>query len=305
MAIHVAQGIRQMGYGVAIISRGYRGSAENVGGIVSDGRKIFMGPQQAGDEPCLIARKLRDIPVVVGKNRYGVGLQAVKQFQPDVIVLDDGFQHLGLKRDIDLVLLDYEAPFGNTHLLPRGTLREPISSVARGSACILTRCRSDRNDAASVSLDVIKKFMPHKPVFTSFHEPYCYTVRSKAQISIDGSIDRSSGHDVDGLITAPVFGFSGIARNADFQDTVRDLGFKAAGFVEFSDHHRYLERDLGAIQSKAEKSGARRLITTEKDLVRLLPHNPFTLELIVVGVKVSFGDAEPEFMSFLRNRLSD
>jgi tetraacyldisaccharide 4'-kinase len=105
------------------------------------------------------------------------------------------------------------------------------------------------------------------------------------------------------LIGEPILGFSGIARNADFQNTVLDHGLNAKGFLEFSDHHRYTTADLNYIQSKSEDADARYLITTEKDLVRLSPQNPFPLPLIVVGVKVSFGDQQAEFISFLRNQL--
>ncbi len=304
MTMHVAQEIQQLGYKAAIISRGYRGSAENHGGIVSDGKSICMGPEQAGDEPYMIARRLREIPVIIGKNRYAAGMLAVKKFQPDVMVLDDGFQHLRLKRDIDLVLLDHALPFGNAHLLPRGILREPISSLARGTACILTRYPAGTEEPATSSIDLIKKYTPPNRVFTSSHDPYCYGVKSGEQISLNRAIDRYSRQKIDGLKKETIFGFSGIARNADFQNTVKGLGFNTTGFLEFSDHHRYSAHDLSYIQSKAERAGARCLITPEKDLVRLSPQNPFSLELIVVGVKVSFGNNQREFISFLKEQLS-
>ncbi|MBU4464115.1 MAG: tetraacyldisaccharide 4'-kinase, partial [Proteobacteria bacterium] len=139
MTIKVAQIIRRLGYKVAIISRGYKGGAEKTGGIVSNGHTILMESDKAGDEPFMMASKLKDIPVVVGQNRYKAGWLAIKEFDPDVIVLDDAFQHLNLKRDIDIVLLDCEHPFGNAHLLPRGILREPISALKRSDAFVLTR----------------------------------------------------------------------------------------------------------------------------------------------------------------------
>jgi tetraacyldisaccharide 4'-kinase len=304
MTMHVAQEIKRLGYRAAIVSRGYRGDAESRGGIVSNGRSICMGPEQAGDEPYMMARALKEIPVIVGKNRYAAGILAVDKFQPDVIVLDDGFQHLRLKRDIDLVLLDHARPFGNGHLLPRGILREPISSLARGSACILTRYPAGRDKAATASIDLIKKYSPQRRVFTSSHNPYCYAVKSGQMISDSRGVERYSGQQIDGLKKEPVFGFSAIAHNADFQNTVKSFGLNAKGFLEFSDHHRYTVHDLNNIQSKAENAGVSRLITTEKDLVRLSPQNPFPLELIVVGVNVSFGDDQQQFVSFLKEQLS-
>lgn len=304
MTMYLAQEVKQLGFKVAVVSRGYRGGAESQGGIVSDGNSIQMGPQLAGDEPYMIARSLGEIPVIVGKNRFAAGMLAHQKFRPDVIVLDDGFQHLRLKRDIDLVLLDYTQPFGNAHLLPRGTLREPVSALARSHACILTRHRTGRSDAATASIDMINKYAPQNPLFTSTHESYYYKVKSGARIPAKGVDDRQPCPETDRSIEESTFGFSGIARNPDFQDTVKSLGFNTQGFLEFSDHHHYTEQDLNDIQSRAEKSGSRQLITTEKDLVRLSPLNPFPMDLVAVGVRVSLGDDRPEFLSFIQKQLS-
>ena len=304
MTVYVAQAIKRLVYKTAIVSRGYRGSAESRGGIVSDGNTIRMGPEQAGDEPYMMACSLKQIPVIIGKNRYASGMLAVKHFQPDVVVLDDGFQHLRLKRDIDLVLLDHASPFGNAHLLPRGILREPISSLARSTACILTRHRAGINEPGTSPIDLIKKYAPQSPVFTSSHDPYFYPIKAGEQFSINGVTRPYSQQEISRLTKDPIFGFSGIARNADFQNTVKNLGFRTTGFLEYSDHHRYSAHDLETVQSQAATAGARRLITTEKDLVRLPPQNPFSMELIVVGVKISFGEKQQDFISFLKEQLA-
>ncbi len=104
MTVYLAAQLQKAGIRAAVISRGYKGGAESSGGIVSDGSNLLMNAEQAGDEPFLMASRMRGIPVVVGKNRYEAGLVTVAKFQPDVIVLDDAFQHVGLKRDIDIVL---------------------------------------------------------------------------------------------------------------------------------------------------------------------------------------------------------
>jgi tetraacyldisaccharide 4'-kinase len=263
-----------------------------------------MGPERAGDEPYMIARGLKGIPVIIGKNRYASGMLAVKQFQPDVIVLDDGFQHLRLKRDIDLVLLDHASPFGNAHLLPRGILREPISAMARSTACILTRHPTGTTEPTTSTIDLIKKYTPPGRVFTSSHVPYLYSIKAGAQFSVNGTANQYSTQEINQLAKDPIFGFSGIARNADYQNTVKNLGFNTTGFLEFSDHYRYSAQDLESIQLQAETAGARRLITTEKDLVRLSPQNPFSMELIVIGIKISFGNNQQAFTSFLKEQLS-
>jgi tetraacyldisaccharide 4'-kinase len=305
MTIHVAAEIKRAGFKVAIVSRGYKGRAEKHGGIVSNGRTVYMDVALAGDEPYMIACRLKGVPVVVGKNRLAAGMLAIGKYQPDVIVLDDAFQHLKLKRDIDLVLLDHMRPFGNSHLLPRGGLREPVSSLARSTACILTRCRAGAgvDEAAMSSLAEIQMLVPGMPVFTSSHVPYWYVVHRGSPKSFEAAPVVFSPNDPEQVKHRKVFCFSGIARNDDFQHTVKELGFKITGLLEFSDHHRYTAKDLAAILRCAENAGAERLITTEKDYARIALKSPLPMELIVVGVKVSFGDNDRSFSSFLHDRL--
>ena len=304
MTMYVAEKIKQFGLRPAIVSRGYRGSAQNRGGVVSDGQSIYMGPEQAGDEAYMIAGRLKDVPVVVGKDRFAAGLLAVNQFHPDVLVLDDGFQHLRLSRDVDLVLLDHMQSFGNMYLLPRGVLREPISALSRATACIFTRYRDDKAGSAASTIEMIRKHSPQLPLFTSTYLPYHYIIKRGAQISFDENAVCSPPEAIDILNGEKVFGFCGIARNYDFKDTVKNLGCRAVGFVEFSDHHRYTAQDFSNILAAAEKANARCLITTEKDLVRIPPENPFPLDIIVVGVGVSFGQGERDFFTFLKDRMS-
>jgi tetraacyldisaccharide 4'-kinase len=303
MTIHVAAEIKRAGFKVVIISRGYKGSAEKHGGIVSDGRTLYMDAAMAGDEPYMIACRLKGVPVVVGKNRFTAGMLAISQFQPDVIVLDDAFQHLKLKRDIDLVLLDHMHPFGNSRLLPRGVLREPVSSLARSAACILTRYRVGADEALMSSVARIQVLVPGVPVFISSHVPYWYAIHRGEHNSFEAVSDVFSADDLKQIKHCKVFCFSGLARNDDFQHTVKDLGFKVAGVLEFSDHHPYTEEDLATILRCAGDTGADRLITTEKDQARIALKGSLAMGLIVVGVTVSFGDNDRGFSSFLHDRL--
>jgi len=168
MTIHLARRLSCQGYKTAVISRGYGGRSEKSAAIVSDGQQILLQSDEAGDEPFMIARNLKHIPVIVGQNRVKAGWLAIEKFAPDVIVLDDAFQHLKLVRDIDLVLLDYRRPYGNNHLLPRGTLREPISALARADAFILTRCDAVPGEDQAA----LKKIIGNRPVFKTVHIPY-------------------------------------------------------------------------------------------------------------------------------------
>ncbi len=303
MTIYLAAKLQQEGLRVAVISRGYRGGAENGGGVVSDGRHLLMNSAQAGDEPFLIASRLVDIPVVVGKNRYEAGRMTFAKFQPDVIVLDDAFQHLKLKRDIDLVLLDCVRPLGNRHLLPRGGLRETAAALSRATACILTRSGKSTDKTAAASHAEIKSLLPEIPVFVSSHEPYWYRVKSGAQTPLDAIDSFLSPDELEGISQHKVFGFSGIARNDHFRQTVEEIGFNTVGFSEFSDHHRYSADELAGIVRAAQQGRAECLITTEKDYARITHLLPLPMDLVVVGVRISFNADDREFMSFIRSRL--
>ena len=304
MAIYLAAKLRQDGHRVAVISRGYKGRAESAGGIVSDGKHLLMNSEQAGDEPFLIASRLKDVPVVIGKNRIKAGRIAIDQFQPDVIVLDDAFQHLKLKRNIDLVLLDYTRPFGNSHLLPRGSLREPAAALSRATACIFTRSDKSADKAAAASHAEIKSLLPKVPVFNTSHQPYFFMVKSGARTPLQ-AVDRFlSSDELEGIKPQKVFGFSGIARNDHFRQTVEAIKFNIGGFSEFSDHHRYSGDDLERIVRTAQKVGTDCLITTEKDYARITHQMPLPMDLVVVGVEIAFSENGPDFMSFIRSRLN-
>lgn len=293
MTIHVANMVKGLGYKVAIISRGYKGGAEKAGGIVSNGLTIFMGPDMAGDEPFMMATKLNNIPVVVGKNRFNTGMMALKEFKPDVLVLDDAFQHLKLFRDIDLVLLDNSIPFGNTHIFPRGTLREPVPSLSRCDALIMTRYDPASCSMTAKPLQRHSRFTRGKPVFKSFHLPHVSKVVKGETIPCDPLV-------LNGL---NVYAFSGIANNNDFLLTIKDFKCYVTGFKGFPDHHHYSEKDFDIIFHLAQDSGADCLVTTEKDYVRAGHRIKWPLDLAVIDINVSLGEDEGAFNAFIKNRL--
>ena len=284
MTIYMAKLIKSLGYKVAIISRGYKGGAEKTGGIVSNGHTVLMESDKAGDEPFMMASKLKDIPVVVGQNRFEAGCLAIQEFNPDVIVLDDAFQHLNLKRDIDIVLLDCGRPFGNAHLLPRGILREPISALKRSDAFVLTRSDSVSDYIRQAFMHKIENLAPGRPVFRSFHVP-------------------NQTFTSDLLYGRRVVAFSGLARNNDFRRTVENLKCDLIDFLEFSDHHKYTEIDLQTIIQSSINAQAEFILTTEKDYVRIYGKTSWPVELVVVGIELFLGDDENAFVDFIKNRL--
>ena len=301
MTIYLAEFIGRFGYSVAIISRGYKGKAEKIGGVVSDGRIICMGPDKAGDEPLMIAKRLKTVPVIVGQNRYKAGVLAIKEFNPDVLLLDDGFQHLKLNRDINLVLLDSKEPFGNTHLFPRGTLRETASALERGDAVILTR--SDVGKPAA--LGQIKNYVPKKPVFHSFHTPYIYKIITGNSLQSPDRLNISSKYDFDIFKSKRVFAFSGIASNDHFRRTIESFKCKLENFSGFPDHHPYSYRELDEIVKSSMNLSAEFIFTTEKDYVRIAHKIKWPIHLVIIGIEISFGENDMAFKSFIKSRLQE
>jgi tetraacyldisaccharide 4'-kinase len=305
MTLYVAELIRRFGYKVVIVSRGYKGKSEKAGGVVHDGRKICMEPDQAGDEPFMMAKRLRSVPVIVGKDRFKAGMLAVKGFNPDVVMLDDGFQHLRLYRDIDLVLLDFNSPFGNGNLIPRGILREPASSLSRADALILTRSDSISGTIKAELSDRIMYFSHKRSVYITFHDPYIYKVVKAADDIEDIALSKSQEWDSEIIKGRKVFAFSGIARNDDFKHTVEGFGCEVSGFTEFPDHHAYSDEDINTILRSAKDAGAEIVCTTEKDYARLGHRKGWPVDLVIIGIEIAFRDDEAAFNAYIQKKLSE
>jgi tetraacyldisaccharide 4'-kinase len=303
MTLYLAERLQRSGWRTAVVSRGYKGGAEENGGIVSDGRKILLNSAAAGDEPYLLASRLLcvAVPVVVGRKRYDAGMLAMKHFKPDVIILDDAFQHLQLSRDIDLVLLDCRRPFGNTHLLPRGTLREPMSALSRGDIFILTRTASGPNRIGCETLP--NGLLRGRPVYRSLHVPELVSWIEAGRRMAAHPTDRLEAADTKRLAGRRVFAFAGIADNGDFKKTVQDLNCDLRGFMGFMDHHQYTDRDVAALLHAARQSGSEIMCTTEKDAVRMAPRMQWPMDLAVIGVGISFGGDEAAFEAEIAKRL--
>ena len=305
MTLYVAELIRRFGYKVAIVSRGYKGKAEKTGGIVYDGRTIYMEPDQAGDEPFMMAKRLRSVPIIVGKDRFKAGMLAVKEFNPDVVLLDDGFQHLRLYRDIDLVLLDFNSPFGNGNLLPRGILREPASSLSRADALILTRSDLVPGSIKAKLLDRLMYLSQKRSVYITFHAPYIYQVVKATRDIEDIALSESQDWNSNMIKGRKAFAFSGIARNEDFKHTVEGFGCDVSGFAGFPDHHTYSDEDINTILQSAKDAGADIICTTEKDYARMGHRKSWPIDLVIIGIEIAFGDDEAAFNDYIHNRISE
>lgn len=292
MVMYLAEMLQQAGMRPAILSRGYRGRMEQTGGLVSDGNGVSCAPEMAGDEPTLMARRLPGVPVAVGRDRVRIGTMLAERCRPDVILVDDGFQHLRLHRDLDLVLLDGAHPFGNSHVLPRGLLREPILALGRADALVMTR--SGPADGALPSM------ARGTPVFRAVHEPFLAgCVPSGA-----AALAPSAHCRTDGCAGKRVAAFAGIAQPKRLAVSIREMGAEMAALTPFPDHHDYRPADIRKIMETARDSGADLLVTTEKDWVRLASLAVrWPMDLVVMGVKISFGPDAGRFLDFIKQGL--
>ncbi|HET6488139.1 MAG TPA: tetraacyldisaccharide 4'-kinase [Syntrophales bacterium] len=254
MVILLAGMLKDRGMRPAVLSRGYGGKNTADVLVVSDGMRVLAGPEEAGDEPVLIARRLGDVPVLAGPKRVVTGRHALEHFGVGAILLDDGFQHRYLHRDLDIVLLDSAQPLGNGFLLPRGPLREPPSALARAGAIAFTR--SGEGDAGETD-ERLSGILSGGIVLRTRVRPTSLTTQDGEQKPL--SI----------LQGKRVFAFAGIARPDSFRRTIESLGGVIAGFRAFPDHHRYRAEDLGRIESESGLAKADILLATEKDLVKL------------------------------------
>jgi tetraacyldisaccharide 4'-kinase len=292
MVIHLAERILAMGYRPVILSRGYKGLAEKRGAVVSDGRSLLCDARQAGDEPYLMAALLPTVPVAVGRNRYRIGMDAVRRFHPDMVILDDGFQHLQLARDFNMLLLDARRPYGNGYIFPRGTLREPATSLHSADAVVLTRSGQNRGGECS---DLIRRVQP-RPVFLSDHNSVVRLLLGAGQPIAGMTSGQRPDFDLKGK---RVFAFTGLARNDAFFHALKGLGAGLQGTKGFDDHHAFTDGDLHRIAMDAERAGATCLVTTDKDFVRLPRGIRLPLELIVMGVRMDFGEQRKVWQTYI------
>jgi tetraacyldisaccharide 4'-kinase len=246
MCVYLARLIHDAGYRVTIISRGYGGGAEKKGAVAECGISAFADAQRFGDEPALMTRLLasRPIAVIVGRDRIASGQLALKRFQPEVILLDDGFQHQRLARDLNIVLMDAQKPLGNGHLLPRGPLREPPSALGRADILVMTRYPTEATGFVNGHTGQQNLFdntrLAAKPLFACQHAP---VVRSRLVKSMPGGLQTRS-LELAMLKGMPVIAFAGIARSEAFRQTVVELGADLRGWRSFDDHHPFYRDDI-------------------------------------------------------------
>lgn len=265
-----ARSLQDGGRRVAILSRGYKSvkqpflrrlSAKMKGEseidpprVVSDGKSLLLDSKTAGDEPYMLAANLKDVPVVVDKDRVKSGKLAISELNCDTLILDDGLQYLRLKHRLDIVLIDKWHPFGTERLLPRGTLREPPRNLKRASYIFITKCNGDPNDEL---IERIRLYNRTAEIIECEHRPrYLQHIETRASVPLEA------------LKGAKVGTVSAIAVPESFEDGVRKLGADIEATCRFMDHHRFSEQEIISFINCCIESGVDMILTTEKDAVR-------------------------------------
>ena len=254
VVIWIAKYLQNAGFQVGVLLRGYGREDRHSTLVVSDGKGVLTSLTESGDEASMIARKLPDVPVVVGSDRYAAGLEVIRIWghTEGVLILDDGFQRRQLARDLDILTIDSTQPFGTGKLLPAGTLREPKTALKRTDVLLLTR-----TDLAAESIN-FERFRQGKPILQTCHQP---TRLYQLSTGEECALDLLEGQRI--------LAVCGLGNPDAFAGTLHQLGPEAVELLAFPDHHRYSLADLNNIVAGAHDVGANIVVTTEKDSQKL------------------------------------
>ena len=295
-----ASALQKQGRRVAILSRGYRSAKrpllqrllDKITGrewrrpprVVSDGQSLLLDSDQAGDEPYMLACNLKDVVVLVDKDRVKSGRYAIDKFGADTLLLDDGFQYLGLKSRLDVVLVDRTNPFGTNRLLPRGTLREPATNLRRAHTIFITKSNGTSCEELKQQL---RELNAKADIIECAHHPlYLEEVFTNERQPLEWLRDKSIG------------ALSGIAMPEGFEEMLVRLGAKIAYTKRYADHHRFSQQEILNMINRSRQAGAQVVITTQKDAVRFprlerrdLPTYFLRVEIKILSGAKDFHDA--------------
>src|SRR5438132_1831403 len=284
-----ARALQKGGRHVAILSRGYksvprpskrslltklRGDNPDPPRIVSDGKSLLLDSLTAGDEPYMLAHNLKNVAVLVDKDRVKSGLFAIEKMNADTLLLDDGLQYLHLKHRLDIVLVDRQAPFGNEFLLPRGTLREPPHNLRRASYIFITKSTGESNEQLTQR---IRRYNRTAEIIECAHKAlYLQNIISGEQLPLERLRDTFIGS------------ICAIAAPESFEDGLRKLGARIDLAKRYIDHHRYSEAELQSFINRCIRRDLEIIVTTEKDAVRMprLPETEVKVPIYFLRVEI-------------------
>ena len=277
----VVRALREIGQDAgarpAVVSRGYGRTSRGVH-VVSERDGIHADVRTAGDEPLLLAERLPGVPVVVGENRYEAARVAVERCGATAIVMDDGFQHRTLAKDLEVVVVQGRAPWGNVRVFPRGTLREPLAALGRAHAVVVTN--PPDTDSVDAVTRTVRRFNARAAVLAAHYR-------------LEDAVEAQSGRRVPvaDLAGRRLMAFAGLGSPQGFADTLEAAGVRRVGFAEFPDHHWFTPGDLDQLAREARASSAQGLITTEKDWVRVrdMPRPALPLWILPMRLMIDSG----------------
>lgn len=290
LTLWLARWYQQQGWRVAIVSRGYKARAAYL--LVSHGTGPLVPWQEAGDEPYLLAQSLPGVTVLIGRRRVLSAYEAWKHWGAEVVLLDDGFQHYALQRDLDLVLVDASQPFGQGGLLPAGILREPLRALRRAAAVILTRVEMAPETLPDLQRR-LRVWLPEQPIFQlKTLNTALYRASTGAAVTPGWLRHRR------------IVAFAGLGNPQAFVHTLSRSGATILAFFIFPDHHPYTLADWQDILREAQRCQAEAVITTEKDAVRLAPEWHASSPLLTLRLGMQFMPAQPSFEDFLHTHVA-
>jgi len=297
-----ARELRDQGRKVAILSRGYRSRPPSLRErlldkflwhkdhtpprVVSDGKSLLLDSEMAGDEPHMLASNLKDVVVLVDKNRVKAGRYAIEKFGCDTLLLDDGFQYWKLRgRRHDVVLVDCQQPFGNGHLLPRGTLREPPSHLARASTIFITKSNGKTSELRAR----LSRINPNAPIIECIHHPLYFV-----------DVFTGERHSLELINGKKVASLSGIAQPESFEQSLINLGGELVYSKRFADHHRFTQQEVLNVINRSKKRQAAMIITTQKDAVRFPKLDRRDIPIYYVRVEIKIIEGAKDFNDCVR-----
>ncbi len=302
-AQRLARDIRDMGYRVVILNRGYRAKWHGEVGIVSDGKRLHMDAAEAGDEAYMLAKHLPEVPVLIGAERAKTGRYAMEHFGAEVAILDDGYQHWQLERDLDILLVDAVNVFGNGYILPRGTLREPISHISRADICLMTKVDQAAAGSCDYIRETVHRYNPEARIVESIHQPRCFIPLTEWYVNI-----ASQGIDIAQMRGKRIMAVSAIGNPASFEQTLSDLGAVIIESLRYPDHHDYAMSEMTDIFQQAENAGAEAIVITEKDAVKIpadVAREKWSIPIYVICVEVNFQKGSEGLANLLKKRLAE
>ncbi|QHI68092.1 tetraacyldisaccharide 4'-kinase [Tichowtungia aerotolerans] len=291
-----SRSLQQKGRKVAILSRGYKSRKtpfwdkvlkknERLPRVVSDGERLLLNSELAGDEPYMLASNLPEVAVVVDKDRVKAGKYAIRKLGCDTLVLDDGFQYLKLQNRLDIVLVDYTNPFGYGNVLPRGLLREPARNIKRAGFIFITKCPPEGAPELKAKL---REMNPHAEISECRHtSKYLQNVYTREQLPLEALNGRK------------VSAVSGIAVPESFENGLRRLGAEIVHSAQYADHHRYSQQEIIETINQAAESGAEMILTTEKDAVRFPRIERCDLPVIYLRVEIEMLSGSDAFNDWI------